>query len=630
MKKITLAILAISLFHPALRADDSVVGFQRLTGTPAEDTKAWDGPARFTNVDLSPSIAFSGDVDIASGSEISTIGAFWRVGQFVYSAGDQPKHFYVEITSGTAAGTRFDISANDGNSVSVDLNGGSFAGISQGDGMQIVAKWSLDQLFPEGNGLTPSALNTTGSEVLFPATASEADFASAATYQYRSDLVRWVNTSDTGTDAGDDIIAHGALLVIRQSGATPIQPLFAGHFSSYTPLKVTVRYLQTGNDDFSNALSITDEGSIAADTTGASGETGEPMHAGNGSTASVWFEYTAGQTGNLLVNSEHSGFDTVLAAYTGVSVDALTLLASNDDLGMDSWSQVSFPISSGQTYYIALDGKAGAVGAAALLWEIQTGFPEITVEQPVNTNLVDGNSTVDFGEVLAGSDNELTFTIRNQGGAQLTGLNTSVSGTNDSDYLPIAPQVSSLNPGESTTFTVEFQASGVGARTATLQITSNDADENPFDITLTGVTLPATTLESWGMGYGLSGNELLPGADDDGDKVTLIEEYAYNMDPTQSDPGYLTPGTGTSGLPLIRLIGDKLQVEWLRRKSDASLTATAQFSATLPGGFAESPESETVTSIDSDFERVAVSDSQTTSASISRFGKVVLEQEAAP
>jgi hypothetical protein len=52
-----------------------------------------------------------------------------------------------------------------------------------------------------------------------------------------------------------------------------------------------------------------------------------------------------------------------------------------------------------------------------------------------------------------------------------------------------------LAPNTSTTFTVTSAPSAAGSRTAAIHIASNDADENPFDITLAGSGL--TRLEGW-------------------------------------------------------------------------------------------------------------------------------------
>ena len=64
----------------------------------------------------------------------------------------------------------------------------------------------------------------------------------------------------------------------------------------------------------------------------------------------------------------------------------------------------------------------------------------------------------------------------------------------------------SLTPGNSTTFTVTYTPSATGIRTAALHIASNDSDENPFDINLTGVG-SAPTFDSFD--YAPAGSVLL-------------------------------------------------------------------------------------------------------------------------
>lgn len=113
--------------------------------------------------------------------------------------------------------------------------------------------------------------------------------------------------------------------------------------------------------------------------------------------------------------------------------------------------------------------------------------PEIAVEQPAGTNLTDGGTGVNFGSVILGTDASRTFTLKNTGSANLTGLAITRDGANAADFTVTANPASSVTgPSGSTTFTVRFVPGATGTRTATIHIGSNDADENPFDIALTG------------------------------------------------------------------------------------------------------------------------------------------------
>lgn len=121
--------------------------------------------------------------------------------------------------------------------------------------------------------------------------------------------------------------------------------------------------------------------------------------------------------------------------------------------------------------------------------------PEIVVEQPVGSNLVDGSASVSCGLVNVGSASAaISFTIRNAGTSNLTGLAVSKDGANSSDYTIGSLGVTTLAPGSSTTFPVTFSPSIAGSRSAVIHILSNDADENPFDIMLTGIGIGPGTL----------------------------------------------------------------------------------------------------------------------------------------
>ena len=90
-----------------------------------------------------------------------------------------------------------------------------------------------------------------------------------------------------------------------------------------------------------------------------------------------------------------------------------------------------------------------------------------------------------------------SFSIRNTGELALQNLSLIKSGQNVGDFNLGSLSTLTLAPGESTTFTVTFApgAGASGTRTATLQVASNDADENPFDIALRG-TAYSTTLDA--------------------------------------------------------------------------------------------------------------------------------------
>ncbi|MEK7781475.1 MAG: BACON domain-containing carbohydrate-binding protein, partial [Verrucomicrobiota bacterium] len=126
-------------------------------------------------------------------------------------------------------------------------------------------------------------------------------------------------------------------------------------------------------------------------------------------------------------------------------------------------------------------------GQTNLISQAALPVPEIGVQQPVGVNLTDNSGSINYGSVFASlSSSNKTFTITNSGGTNLTGLAITKNGSHPGDFTVSALGSVNLAPNASTTFTVTFAPSAVGSRSAAIHIASNDADENPFDITLTG------------------------------------------------------------------------------------------------------------------------------------------------
>jgi hypothetical protein len=106
-------------------------------------------------------------------------------------------------------------------------------------------------------------------------------------------------------------------------------------------------------------------------------ETGEPLHNGNNNTHSVWLSWVAPATGEVTIDTLGSTFDTVLAVYTGSQLDALTVIASNDDITDESTteSKVIINAMAGTTYRIAVDGYGGDTGEVRI--SIHNSFGDI-------------------------------------------------------------------------------------------------------------------------------------------------------------------------------------------------------------------------------------------------------------
>ena len=124
-----------------------------------------------------------------------------------------------------------------------------------------------------------------------------------------------------------------------------------------------------------------------------------------------------------------------------------------------------------------------------------------------------------------------------------------------------------------------------------------------------------------------------PLADPDHDGLVNLVERAFNLLPLQGGTPILVRGTGTSGLPSIATTqspnGPILTIQYVRLKAsvNSGLTYTPQFSSALGvSGWSGPTGSETVESINSDWERVTVTDGPPPISS-PRFGRVKVTEQ---
>lgn len=205
---------------------------------------------------------------------------------------------------------------------------------------------------------------------------------------------------------------------------------------------------------------------LDVDTTSATSEAGEPAHAGVPAHHSVWYRYTAQFGGTTQVDTANNNFNTVLAVYTGSMFASAVPIASNNDFG-GTKSRVTFTATVGATYWIALDGTAGARGVTDVIFTLPAGATVPTVPAGTPTRLLDtrrpGGQTFDcydqqVGRLAAGSTYQLTVTNRAYvvSGATSVVLNVTAVAPAATGYITVfpcdatQPNTSSLNftPGD--------------------------------------------------------------------------------------------------------------------------------------------------------------------------------------
>jgi hypothetical protein len=278
-----------------------------------------------------------------------------------------------------------------------------------------------------------------------------------------------ITTNNDSLDEADETVILDITGVSGGGGATehstPQQATVTITDNDATPtLSIANVSLTEGN---SGTSTMTFTVSLSA----ASGQTVSVNYASTDGTATAGTDYTA--TGTLTFNpGETSKTFTVT-----IAGDAAT--------------------ESNETFTVTLSNASNAnIGTATATGTItdDDSGPEINVQGNSNS-IADGDATptttdhTDFGSAaLTGGTVDRTFTIQNTGSATLTlGSNAvTITGTNAADFTVTAQPATTVAAAGSTTFTVRFNPSATGARTATINIANNDSNENPYDFSITG------------------------------------------------------------------------------------------------------------------------------------------------
>ncbi|MBC8010017.1 MAG: putative Ig domain-containing protein, partial [Burkholderiales bacterium] len=157
-----------------------------------------------------------------------------------------------------------------------------------------------------------------------------------------------------------------------------------------------------------------------------------------------------------------------------------------------------------------------------------------------------------------------------------------------------------------------------------------------FAVVTPYVETPATALQTFRGTYGLApdgSQDLLQPA---GDGIAHLLKYAFNMLGTGAGQAEdidlpnaaVLPPDGSAGLPFVALgtgpDAGKLQLTYIRRKSASNpgITYAVEFSDTLATWAANLSATEVITTIDSTFDRVTVTD--TTPSPAKRFGRITI------
>lgn len=170
-------------------------------------------------------------------------------------------------------------------------------------------------------------------------------------------------TSVTTNDNIDSLANTRSRVTFQGVAGTSYAIAVAAKGDNVGQVMLTVLTTPQANDNFVNATVINQPGTLPGSNRNSTGETGEPAHAGlSGARSSVWWRYTPSTSGPVTVDTLQSDFNTVLAVYTGSSVNALTPIASNNNANAETRrSKLTFSGVAGTTYRIAVSGETVAM-----------------------------------------------------------------------------------------------------------------------------------------------------------------------------------------------------------------------------------------------------------------------------
>lgn len=228
--------------------------------------------------------------------------------------------------------------------------------------------------------------------------------------------------------------------------------------------------------------------------------------------------------------------------------------------------------------------------------------PEIAVLDG-SRELISGHALVHVGHATPGGPRvSRQLTIRNDGGAPLTGLTATFEGRNASAFSP-SILTSTLAPNTDASLDIRFTASDLGPHGATLVIISNDADEARYEIQLGGTGANGTDsllrpdLPNWtttAMAEASDGTLLLAGY------TTIAASKNHQIRRIAKDGSELTskvltqfPNGEITALALqpdgrALIVGDFTQVGLAKRQGIARLNRDGTLDATFTpptGGF---------------------------------------------
>jgi hypothetical protein len=198
--------------------------------------------------------------------------------------------------------------------------------------------------------------------------------------------------------------------------------------------------------------------------------------------AATWFPHA-----NRATNAPFALYDGVSSQVLAASVNQ-ELEPDDFSAGGSMWEYLGGPVSiTSSTALVKLTDFANEYVIADAVALVRIGDSPGGVEIQVLESLIDvpdNSGSVNFGATSLGTPVSKTFRVKNVGAGSLTVQPVSVpSGFTVTSNIPADTMLAS---GAEVTFTVRLDATSAGAPSGLLSFVNSDADENPFNFTISG------------------------------------------------------------------------------------------------------------------------------------------------
>ncbi len=303
-----------------------------------------------------------------------------------------------------------------------------------------------------------------------------------------------ISVSKSGDHVADFVVSAPGSTTVAAGGSTSFTVIFKPTVAGAR--QATIRVASNDADENPFDIDVMGAGVVLKPEIAVTTALGADLKDGDASLA--FGSVNVGRTGSsqilIIKNLGNSPLTGIQVAKSGgeaadfvVTGPALNTLPA----GASTTVSVAFRPKAGGTRKAALQIRSNDANESpfdiALSGKGVVPAPEIDIQQPVGTSLTDGKGSKGMGSAVVGKTGRtLTFTIRNRGNATLSGLEFSKAGSHPKDFVLEKPAKTTVADGSSLTFKVTFKPLAKGARSAEIRVSSNDANESPFNIVVKG------------------------------------------------------------------------------------------------------------------------------------------------